>query len=259
MTLNPVINIKMPAIIFLTMLACLSSWPSAFSQSVNQDSASAVRIVSKPSGVMVDLRGEHEFKGKTPFILPYQLSGRYRIQASRPGYETTSWVYTFVGQRPGLLNLKLQAMQPSKALYRSLILPGWGHHYSGRKSWGYLFYGLTAASAVAIGITENNYRNAQNQQRSALRQYNATVATGTSNDQRAALVKLNAATRTLNSSKRSRNGAIIALGVIWTLGAIDSIVRFPKQAPMIRMGGNIELSQREQPAELTLTMKLTLD
>ncbi|MGH7495680.1 MAG: DUF5683 domain-containing protein [bacterium] len=259
MTPNPLNNLHAPAIVFLAALTCLGNWHNAFAQTDDQNSASAVRIVSKPSGATVDLRGEHEFKGKTPFILPYQLSGKYRIEASRPGYETTAWEYTFAAQRPGLLNLKLQAKRPSKALYRSLILPGWGQYYSGKKLWGTLFCGLTAASTLAYGLNEADYGDAQDQHRGALKQFNIAVVSGTNDDQRAALAELNTALRTLNSSERSRNRAFLVLGAIWAFSAIESVVLFPRQAPQIRVGGTLDLSQREQAAELKLTMKLAID
>jgi hypothetical protein len=257
--LNPHINIKAPAVSILVTLVCLGNWREVRAQNDDQGPANAIKIISKPSGATVDLRGEHEYKGKTPFILPYQLSGKYRIEAKRPGYETTAWEYVFPGSKPGILNLKLQAKEPTKAFYRSLILPGWGQLYSGKRFWGTLFIGLTAASSAAYAINEIDYRSAQDRHRLALKQFNNTVVSGTFDSQQAALKDLNSALRTLNSSERSRNRTFIALGTIWALNAIESLVLFPKKAPRARLEGNIDLSQHELPAELKLTMKVPIN
>ncbi len=243
----------------LAALICLSNWRELRSQTEGQSPASAVKIISKPSGATVDLKGEHEFKGSTPFILPYQLSGKYRIEAKRAGYETASWEYTFAGKRPGILNLKLNAKKPSRAFYRSLLIPGWGQHYAGRKFWGTLFAGLTAAGTVAYGINELEYRDAQDRHRVAVKQFNAALASGTYDGQRAALRQLNQALQTLNSSEASRNRTFFVLGTIWAFNALESFIFFPKEVRQARVEGSLDLSQREQPAELKLTMKLAID
>ena len=149
--------------------------------------------------------------------------------------------------------------EPSRALYRSLIFPGWGQYYSGKKFWGTLFVGLTAVSALAYGLNEMDYRDAQDQHRQALKQFNNSVVSGTNVDQQAALQNLKAALRTLNSSERSRNRTLMVLGSIWACNAIESFVLFPKRAPIVRLEGNLDLTQHELPAELKLSMKVSID
>ncbi len=121
----------------------------------------AVTIESTPPGVLVYLKGEHQFVGRTPFLVPYALFGKYRLHANRRGYNALASEHNFTGESNSVVMLRLSPKTPFKALSRSIVFPGWGQFYSGRTFTGSCYVGATFAACVTLAIRENRYKNAQ--------------------------------------------------------------------------------------------------
>jgi hypothetical protein len=218
---------KNVVMMFAWIAFAVSGAATAFAQSESRSPKGTVTFNSNPPGAVIYLSGEYRFWGRTPFVLPYNLFGRYRIQANRRGYEEVVAVYNFTGESKGALTLKLSPKTPAKALYRSLLFPGWGQYYSERKFVGILFVGATAGAFVALTINENLYQNAKNGYLTALASYNLSLSQGDINAQNANFVILQRALQSFNDTKDSRNSMLYAIAGVWVFNALESVIFFP--------------------------------
>ena len=92
-----------------------------------------VKIQSSPLGATVKLNGLYSIVGRTPFLVPYPLEGRYKIKATKEGYESETSHVNFFGNSESSIFIKLKPRTRIKAAMRSLLFPGWGQLYSGDK------------------------------------------------------------------------------------------------------------------------------
>ncbi len=238
-------------------LGVLGFTMNANAQEENRGSARVVTIKSEPAGALVLLSGEHRFAGRTPFILPYPLTGKYKISTNKRGYESFKTNYSFNSSNKGFLMLKLDQRTSGKAALRSFVAPGWGQIYSERKRSGLIWSGVTFGALVAAGVNELLYREAQDDHRAALSAFNrADASRGDTAQQQAALLS---ALRKVNDAEDGRNLSLYILGGVWVLNLIDSALFFPNHA------GNEELFRRasfglSQKGDATkLNLKISLD
>jgi len=217
----------------------------------------AVTIESNPSGALVYLKGEYQFMGRTPFLLPYTLFGKYKIQANRRGYHSVDSEHNFTGESGNVMMLKLSPKTPAKALSRSLVFPGWGQFYSGRRVAGTFFMGTTTAAFVALVIKQNQYKDAQNDYKTAAASFNRG---GSFEEEQAAYTRLQNALNKLESTENDRNTSRYIAGGIWVLNVFESVLFFPRE------NQEIEFFQKLAPRfsqignnGLRLTMQFPLD
>ena len=182
-------------------------------------------ISSVPQGTMVYLKGEFEFYGRTPLVLPYRLYGKYRIKAFKSGYESINTVYDFTGEKGGTFMVKLRPKTRTKAFARSLLFPGWGQYYSNRKTSGTLFLTATMAALFGLAKDQSRYQKALSEYDQALvrfRQENNSYE-----DQKAAFDDLQNAITRVKNSRNQRNISAGILAGIWLLNALESMLFFP--------------------------------
>ncbi len=244
-----------------SMLVCggLGLAVTATAQEENRTSVRVVTIKSEPVGTLVMLSGEHRFAGRTPFILPYALSGKYQIRTNKPGFESFNSEYSFSSSTKGLLMLKLVQRTSGKAALRSFVLPGWGQFYSERKKSGLLWVGLTLGATAAYGVNELNYRNAQDDDRAARSAYLNSLSVGNNAQQQAASLARQNTLRRVNNAEDDRNLSLYILGGVWVLNLIDSALFFPHRADNAELfrRASFGLSQRGDATKLNL--KISLD
>ncbi len=212
-----------------------------------------ITIKSEPAGALVLLSGEHRFAGRTPFILPYHLAGKYRISTNKRGYESFRAEYNFSSSTKGLLMLKLDVRTAGSAALRSFVAPGWGQFYSERKKWGLLWVGATTGSLAAFVVNELNYRDAQNDHRAALKALQNGPYSAQQKD------AFDSALRRVNNAEDDRNLSLYILGGAWALNLLDSVIFFPNHADNSELfrRASFGLSQRGDAAKLNL--KIALD
>ncbi len=235
-------------------LLCLAG--TARAQEEGRSPVRVVTIKSEPAGTLVLLNGEHRFAGRTPFILPYALAGKYQISTNKPGYESFNTEYSFGSSAKGFLMLKLVQRTSGKAALRSFVAPGWGQFYSERKRTGLIWAGLTLGAAAAYGVNELNYRDAQDDHRAAV---SAFKSAPDFTSQQAARLTVQNALRRVNEVEDDRNLSLYILGGVWVLNLIDSALFFPNRADNAELfrRASLGLSQRGDAAKLNL--KISLD
>jgi hypothetical protein len=219
--------------------------------------AGAVTIESNPPGALVYLKGEYQFMGRTPFFLPYALFGKYRIQANRQGYNSVISEHNFTGESGSIVMLKLSPKTPFRAFSRSLLFPGWGQFYSGRRFTGAFFVGATAATFINFAIRENHYKDAQISYETALALFKRG---GSFEEEQEAYSRLQSALRKLDETQNDRNTSLYILSGLWVLNMLESFLFFPKDEQ------EIEIFQKLSPKfsqagnhGIMLTMQFPID
>jgi hypothetical protein len=220
-------------------------------------SGGALTIESTPPGALVYLKGEYQFVGRTPFLLPYALYGRYQLQANRRGYDALVSEHNFTGENNSVVRLYLSAKTPFKAISRSLVLPGWGQFYSGRKFAGSCFVGATMAACVTLAIRENHYKDAQTDYESA---FASLKRGGSYEEEQKDFERLQTAWHSLEETKNDRNTSAYVLAGFWVLNMVESILFFPKDNQEIEIFQKLSarLSTYESQG-IRLTMQFTID
>ena len=93
----------------------------------------------------------------TPIRFPGELQGKFKLTVRSDGYETHRQTLNLYLQYPMELTLNLKPKTNIKAALRSLLIPGWGQMYSGRKGMGMIFTLLAAGATGYYIITDNNF------------------------------------------------------------------------------------------------------
>lgn len=192
-----------------------------------------VKIQSSPLGATVQLSGLYSIVGRTPFLVPYPLEGRYKIKATKEGYESETSHINFFGNSESSIFIKLKPRTRIKAAMRSLVFPGWGQLYSGGKVRGAI---LGAASIGLIGWTlfaHNDYNTSQNAFDRALENFNKQE------------IKSEESSRNVDNKLAEaqddydfRKTMLLVTASFWAYNLIDSFIFFSSPAGRIEIKAN---------------------
>jgi hypothetical protein len=134
-----------PKRILTAVLICISILTSSF---VFGQTEGNVLVNTDPQGSLVRLQGDMMLSGVTPVKFGRTLSGKYRIQVTREGYETYNSTAYFSNSQFSQLDIELVPKTRFKAFLRSFVIPGWGQRYYGDNTKAAIF----ALGAIASGI-----------------------------------------------------------------------------------------------------------
>jgi hypothetical protein len=204
-----------------------------------------ITILTKPPGATVYLRGDQDLVANTPARIPSDISGRYRAEITRPGYETWKGDLTFIPGSANNIEIRLSRKTRFKAALRSLFIPGWGQVYSENKTRGYLITSGVLASAATLYYLDRRFNNKQSDYDLALAEYNAAARI----DEKIALKTfLDDKQNDAYKAETDRNTAL-ALGIaLWGYNVLDALLFFPGDRAyypsVTSLGDGLELSYR---------------
>jgi hypothetical protein len=202
--------------LLIFMIFCFSS---AFAQE-----ESKITITTNPSGATVYLRGEMDLVANTPASLPTTISGRYKAEVIRPGYETWKGDFTFVPGSPNNIAIKLSRKTRVKATFRSMIVPGWGQVYSGDKLRGYLITTGTVITAAAIFHFDRRFDKKKNDFDIAQSNY---VNAMTIEEKIALKAISDEKQQDAYKAETDRNTALAVGAAFWAYNVLDAFLFFP--------------------------------
>lgn len=116
-----------------------------------------VLVNSDPQGALVTIDGDITLSGVTPIKFDLRLSGQYKIEIDRDGFEKHRFTAYFTQTQLSQIDIKLTPKTRTKAFFRSLIVPGWGQRYYGDKTKSALFLLGSAASLVGYVVVKDDY------------------------------------------------------------------------------------------------------
>lgn len=201
----------------ILMILCFSS---AFAQT-----ESNITITTSPPGATVYLRGEMDLIANTPASLPATISGRYKAEVIRTGYETWKGDFTFVPGNPSNISIRLSRKTRIKATLRSMFIPGWGQVYSDNKLRGYLITTGAVATAAVIFHLDRRFDNKRNDFDIAQANYtNATTI-----EEKIALKAISdEKQQDAYRAETDRNTALAIGAAFWAYNVLDSFLFFPE-------------------------------
>jgi hypothetical protein len=209
---------------------------------VSQTSTSPVvtkgfTIDSSPQGATVYI--ENEVIGKTPCRFSFDLSGTYKLWASKKGYENWNYQINFSEKSVRTIFFYLTPKISRYALWRSMVLPGWGQHYSDQKIKSNLIIGLQLTSLASVALSQYVYGNRHDDYKTDLSNYQLASHNFATETQ--AWQKLQKSHDDLSSARQTRNVCVAACAAIYLYNVLDSYLNFPRnlrQIEIVPMSGS---------------------
>jgi hypothetical protein len=207
-----------------------------YSLAIGQASTSPVvskgfLIDSNPQGATVFI--ENEVIGKTPCRFSFDLSGTYRLWANKKGYENWNYQINFSEKSVRTIFFYLTPKISRYALWRSMVLPGWGQQYSERKIKSNVIIGVQLASLASLVVSEYVYRNRYDEYKSELNNYQITSRNFATEAQ--AWQKLQKSHDDLHNARQTRYVCAAATAAIYLYNVLDSYVNFPRNLRQIEI------------------------
>jgi hypothetical protein len=157
--------------------------------------------------------------------------GKYAITFVSPGYEIKEAQFFISPTAPIEQRISLVQKTKGKAFMRSLVLPGRGQRYSadedhgGRKITGFIFTGLTVASAVGSGYLWYNYSLNKTTFESSRNDYLAQEVMSEIEAYKKIMEDDHA---TMSSAKTTASIITSLFATIWISSALEAMLNFPK-------------------------------
>lgn len=183
------------------------------------NNANLVKVDSTPPGVIVHFNGLYSIVGRTPFVVPYPLEGRYKIKATKPGYESETSSVNFVGNSESSIMVKLKPKSRRKAALRSLVFPGWGQFYDDDKLRGVIISAANIALIATTSLAFNEYNQSQNALDRAVKNFETAM---TEENSRIVQERLAEA----QDDYDFRKTMILVTASFWAYNVLDSILFF---------------------------------
>lgn len=185
------------------------------------EESKGITITARPAGTIIKLDGDYTFMGKAPFSISQNLSGIYRLSASKPGYEKQSVKLNFGAQPSQEIAIHLQPITKWKAGYRSLLIPGWGQRYKGASRRGLLFTGLALGAGVGTLVTVIDYNSDLDAAKRAGENY--VRVSGNFEQAQAAYDKWQTAYKVAQDSYDRRQRSLMITAGVWALNLLDAL------------------------------------
>lgn len=197
-------------------------WAQPPTGTTSSGSTPSLIVISDPPGATVILDGPMQLIGQTPWTLTRNISGLYQVTVRRPGYE--SWNGEVVVGAGNTLSVKLTKRSRTRAVLRSLFVPGWGQAYAGEPTKGKLFFGVEVLALSGLVWTNELYQDDVDDFDEAARRYRNATHLEDLPDLRSALDR--AGREADRSYDRRRILTTAAVGV-YALSILDALVLAP--------------------------------
>ncbi len=187
--------------------------------------ATSYSLTTNPAGATASFSGEYNLVVNTPANLPANLSGKYKVRICRPGYETWKGELSFLPGSASNVNVNLSKKTRFKAGIRSMLIPGWGQHYSGNSFRGAVFTLGAIGAATGFYFADRRFSDKKDDYNIALQNYYGATSIDELNRLR---VISESARKTASDAEKNRN-LLVYTGVgIWVYNFFDSVIFFPE-------------------------------
>jgi hypothetical protein len=195
----------------------------AWAQQSPAEQGGSYIFTTNPPGATAHFSGEYDLVVNTPANLPSDLSGKYRVKITRPGYEAWNGELSFLPGSPASVNINLSRKTRFKAGLRSLFIPGWGQHYSGKSARGAAFTVGTIAAAGGLLYADKRFRDRRDTYRRAYQNY----LDAPSADERTRLFAVYSTARDVASKAETDRRRLFYAGLgLWVYSILDSVIFF---------------------------------
>lgn len=216
--------------------------------------ANILTITTNPPGAEVVLKGDLELSAVSPAGFTYPLMGEYRLVVRKQGFETYKTRILVNPQSPQQVSIDLSPRTAFKATVRSMLVPGWGQFYSGRKSRGAVLGSLFAGSMILYLSINSDFHDKDDLYRERLSDYDAAVVQGLSYDVLRGRYRLMVdAHNAAYDAEDNRRVAIATVAGVWGLSVLDALLFSPGEKAAFSVKG-ISLAPSSTSGSLGLTL-----
>jgi hypothetical protein len=184
----------------------------------------AVVIDSSPRGAIVELVGEHVFRGVTPWRLDRGLSGTYTVRAYRVGYEDWEGHALLSASRRDSIFIRMSRKTELAVGLRSAILPGWGQFHTGQNVKAGVFFLAEVSAATCVLWADSKRRDAARDYNEARLEYLAADQVDEIED---AYIELRKAYDEFHRWHENRKRWSYAAAAIWLANILDAVLLLP--------------------------------
>jgi hypothetical protein len=210
----------MPLKILVGLIIYFNIWYTAWGQG---NKTKNINITSNPPGALVYIEGS--IVGITPCDLSIDLVGKYRIRAFKKGYENWKSIVFLEKGKNRTFDIQLSSKTWYKAAIRSFVIPGWGQNYSEKKVKGTIIKVIQAGSIISTVFFEAKYRNAVDDYKDAINNYNMHLKNFEEKAKYWSIVQ--AKFSEANSYDKKRKIFYLTTCGIWLYNILDAIFMFP--------------------------------
>jgi len=235
-------------ILISTQVLCQYAYLCAQSNNNETIPPDAIEIDSEPQGAMVEISGKYIFVGRTPFVVPYSLYGRYKIQVKKDGYEGASRTVNFFGDKNPKITFYLSKKTRLKAAMRSTLLPGWGQFYGQGKIKGLVVIMGQTVLGIKTFLSVKKYRNKKNDYQLALDEFNRTVG----------LEEVQKALKEAEDAMNFKSTMIYVTAGFWLYNILDSMIFFSSKSLPVHISPR-EVNQINGAAEKKIMLEVKID
>ncbi len=236
-------------ILISTQVLCQYAYLCAQSNNNETIPPDALEIDSEPQGAMVKISGKYIFVGRTPFVVPYSLYGRYKIQANKDGYENASLTVNLFGDKNHKVTIYLSKKTRLKAAMRSTLLPGWGQFYGQGKIKSLVVIMGQTALGIKTFLSVKKYSDKKNDYQLAINEFNRTV-------------ELAEVQKTLKEEAEDamnfKTTMIYVTAGFWLYNILDSMVFFSSKSLPVRFSPG-KTNQINGAAEKKIMLEVRID
>lgn len=209
------------------VLLCVAVLVCVFPAGALAQGQGGVVVDSAPPGAVVELVGQHVFRGVTPWTLDRGLSGTYEVRAYKAGYDEWNGYVLLSSARRDSLYIRLTRKTRLGVGLRSAIVPGWGQFHTGQGAKGTLFLAAELAALGGVIWTNEKRDDAQADYGEARLEY---LAADQVDDVEARYIDMRRAFDELNRWHEKRKQWSYAAAAIWLANILDATVLFPSPA-----------------------------
>ena len=199
--------------------------PSKYTRAEEAKTEARIQILTRPMAATVWLDGEYSMTGHTPYTITHFLRGRYRIYATKVGYEDNQKDYFFNGQGDDKLTIKLSPKTRFKAVWKSAYLPGSGQVYSDHRTQGAVIGLMQFSAAGVLLYRQIKYNDALNGYNTALKNFQASQKT--QDGQADLIAQVVARKAILDDNYELRKRWLMVTGLIYAYNLLDALIFFP--------------------------------
>ena len=186
------------------------------------------------SGSSVLIDGRKTEPGASEFKVPI---GVHTVEIENSGYDSKTLNYIAQENQSKTFNGTLSRKTNGNALWRSILLPGWGQAYQEKSVQSWLYPILVVGGLGGSYLMINNYNTAVDDYNKAREEYLTAFSEADINTTREAMDK---AYDDVESSESTRNIMFIATGAIWLWNVLDTMILPPSYKSNIKLSAKSE-------------------
>ncbi len=195
----------------------------------------SLKIIGSPAGADVFINGKKE--GVLPLIMENLIVGTFSVEVDAAGYDKKNMNVDVSANKIESVQISINPKSKSKAMLKSIIFPGLGQKYSGRKlSSVMMFLTCTAAGAASI-MFNNQYNKSEEEYNAAFEEYSNAIT-----DFNQLKTTVDSKYKSMKDNRKITNYMLYALSGFYIYNILDAAIFMPRLKDNSSLADNINFN-----------------